>query len=1273
MAQKTLFSFFSKSPSVNKSSNPKEGDGSPGIRKRERSPGKSDEDRKTPKKINNGPRVNDVVWARLDGHPWWPGLVTNDPKGGPFVRAGEVHVQFFDRPPSRAWVRRRAVEAFRSGDDKPCPKKDAEKWRASCREAVSALRLPLADRNELVVDFARIEREEPAGTAVSADEGEGDVDKENVSADPETPVSKKRKVLAYDSEDSGDEYKPKKEEMEVDSDSASSGVPSETLSDPEMSDVEESPVKEKRSKASAGCAPARKSAGGAGGISPSAARVSQGTKAKLALFPSTEAQGGGQASETRGQAPGEDSWAHLKLDFLKPDRIRDARRRPPSHPEYDPKTLYVPEDFMRNQTPAIRQWWEMKSKHFDCVLFFKVGKFYELYHMDAVTGVNELGLMFMKGDKAHSGFPEVAYGRFSSSLIEKGYKVARVEQTETPDMVAERCRSASKTTKFDKVVKREICQIGSRGTKVYNVIDGESKQPESSYLLALTEKAGADKSTFGVCFVDTSIGLFHLGQFDDDRHCSRLRTLLAHQPPVQVLYERGALSERTQRLLRTALASVLKEALAPESEFWTAGRTLVTLAEGGYFASGGVHSWPEGLKEFLSESSSLGLSARDDAELAVRALGAVTWCLTRGHLDQQVLAMGRFRRYTPADQEPPAAPDAAAFPRHMILDGVTLHNLNVLENRDGGRDGTLLGRMDLCCTPFGKRLLHRWVCSPLCSVDSIRARQAAVGQLLDRPAVLQEARGLVSQLPDLERLLTRIHGQGNAERSKTHPDSRAIFFEDNLYSKKKIQDFNAVLSGFKCAERVAEMFQDRELDVTAELLVQCTRSAPEGSFPDMTESLHFFETAFDQEEATKHGRIIPRAGVDPEYDSVTQELQEIQSELDRYLQEQRSFFGCKVVYHGTDKKRFQLEVTDTAAKKAGRGYELQSQRKGFKRFTTERTKDLLARQISAEDQKKAVLKDLSRRIFSQFSAKYAEWSAAIQCLSVLDVLMAFAEYCLTEPDTCVPEFVQPSADVQPHVKVVEGKHPCLCSSDGFIPNDTALGCDGAASVVLVTGPNMGGKSTLMRQLGLLVVMAHMGCRVPAAGMRLTPVDRVFTRLGANDDLMAGESTFLVELSETSCILRCASPHSLVLVDELGRGTSTYDGTAIAAAVVDRLVRRSCRTLFSTHYHGLVEDYKGNPLVTLGHMACMVENESEDPSEETVTFLYKFAGGACPKSYGFNAARLAGVPAGVVRRGREKAERLERHGLERRLFQDLCRPAASAPELCAALRRLCSLA
>ncbi|KAK2589266.1 hypothetical protein KPH14_007823 [Odynerus spinipes] len=1042
-----------------------------------------------------------------------------------------------------------------------------------------------------------------------------------------TPTKPKRRriIVSEDSEDSGDSFKPDSVDEGSESDILSEGV---SESEIETQEEEETPKKKPKKSSIT----AKHSHKGKGIQKPSGKKEIKSTGSSQSVEQSTNAV-----------AAIIESWPHLKYDFLQPNKIRDVHRKPPTDPNYDPKTVHVPLDFLNNQTPAMRQWWEIKSKHFDCVLFFKVGKFYELYHMDAVTGVNELNLTYMRGEFAHSGFPEIGYGRFSTSLIEKGYKIARIEQTETPDMMTQRCNKMSKVTKFDKVVKREICQISTKGTRVYTPLDVEASTPNSNYLLSMVQncnKTGTNQNMFGVCFIDTTIGDFHLGQFEDDCHNSRLLTLFAHYPPVHVIYERGNLSQDVLQILNNSLAASYKESLQRDAQFWNAANTLKYLHEGEYFKKekDSHFSWPEGLQPYLSEGDSLGLTPAEDKELAIQALGGCIYLLKEYLLDQQLLAQSQFTTYIPPD----FSYVGTKLMNNMVLDAITINNLRIFG------EGSLMKTLDHCCTAFGKRLLQEWICRPSCRKNIITERQEAIQELIDKADIVQSARSMLSSIPDLERLLSKIHALGNAARLWNHPDGRAIMFEGQIYSKRRIVDFTTTLDGFEKILELIDLFSD----FNSNLIKQCCKFEPKGEFPRLSEMLDYFKTAFDHEEAKKEGCIVPTRGVDDEYDFVLSELEEVKYDLDVYLKKQRQHFGVKVTFHGQDKKRFQIEVPDTQVKKVGSGYELQSQRKGFKRYYTAEAKELLARQISAEEKRDKVLKDLNRRIFAKFSEKYDMWHMAVHKIAILDVLISLAEYAHSG-DMCIPE-IHDTNEEQIFIDIKDGKHPCILS-DNFIPNDTLIARDGSASVIILTGPNMGGKSTLMRQVGLLTIMAQIGCHVPASSCRLTLVDRIFTRLGANDDILAGQSTFLLELRETAAILQHASPYSLVLLDELGRGTSTYDGTAIAASVVNELTKLKCRTLFSTHYHSLVEDYKNNPDITLVHMACMVETEEEEEvSEETVTFLYKLSEGACPKSYGFNAARLAGIPPVITNRAREIAKQIEQETNHKHLFITLCK-------------------
>ncbi|GAB0091644.1 DNA mismatch repair protein [Sergentomyia squamirostris] len=946
------------------------------------------------------------------------------------------------------------------------------------------------------------------------------------------------------------------------------------------------------------------------------------------------------------------SWLHNKLDFLQPENIRDAMKRRPNNPDYDPNTLLVPESYLKKVTPGMQQWWLMKAQHYDCVILFKVGKFYELYHMDASVGVTELGFTYMKGEYAHSGFPEQAYNRMATSLVEKGYKVARVEQTENPDMMQERCKKQKSVTKFDRVVKREICQITNRGTRVFGQQVQLTGDFQPQYMMAIVETAGNICSTYGICFIDTSIGLFHLGQFDDDKHSSRLLTLLAHYTPVLVIFQRNSLSERTMKIFKTMLSSSLKDALG---QMWDAKTTLKNLAEK-YFLTDDGTNWPEIFKEMQENCDHLGLTPRKEHDLTLQALGGCITYLTRMLLDQQILSLARYQFYIPPDaseslqkltQDISNASRKLNKSKNMVLDSITLQNLKII-----GEEGSLISTLDNCCTKFGKRLLHTWICSPSCDVSVIRMRQEAVSELVERPILLQDIRSLLGSLTDLERQLAQIHTFSSYGRFKDHPDTRAILYEEVQYGKKKIQDFLSILKGFKALLKIPEI----TVKCTSDLIIRLTQNNPQGTFPDISEHLEFFDKAFDHEEALKSGTIVPEKGLDKEFDAIEEEISDIERELKEYVKIQENFFKCKITI-GTNRNRYQLEIPESFAKKAGDEYHLESQQskkggKGIKRYHTEESKDLLKRITASETQRNNVLKDLSRRVFEKFANNNDIWKQCVSNIGILDVLTSLAEYARNSKETCVPDIVEDD-EAEPFMELENGYHPCLINNEDFIPNGVTLGA-ACTPLTILTGPNMGGKSTLMRQVGLLAVMAQIGSRIPASRCRMTLIDRIFTRLGAQDDILAGHSTFLVELSETSAILKHATVNSLILLDELGRGTATYDGTAIAAAVVNFLADLRARTLFSTHYHSLVDNFHKDNRITLGHMACMVENneDNDDPTQETVTFLYKYADGPCPKSYGFNAAKLAGMPAPIIRRAYELSKKVEHSALKRKIFSKI---------------------
>ncbi|EPB75051.1 MutS domain V protein [Ancylostoma ceylanicum] len=899
----------------------------------------------------------------------------------------------------------------------------------------------------------------------------------------------------------------------------------------------------------------------------------------------------------------DEKFTHETLSFLKPEKIRDAQGRRPDEDGYDPTTLFVPADFLKDQTP--------------------VGKFYELYHMDAVIAVECLGLTFMRGSYAHAGFPEPAYGKFADQLVSRGYKVARIEQTETPQQLEERNRKANGGK--EKVVRsielticstREVCRVTTSGTRTYAVLDGcnlyggetDNGETQSKYLLSIKELVEDHVSSYGICFVDTSVGKFFLGEFRDDDYSSCLRTLIANFTPVQVLFERGHLSSHCKAILNGTLSSVQKEALAPKKQFFDADETVKLLSNDKYFGAD-HHTWPDTIRDMLAPDSVVakpGLSST----LALSALGAVLYYLQRCLIDVDMITMRDFTMIEPVGENLKAkvTEEQAWTNCQMVLDGITLENLNLVpgDNRDAQAASlSLYSTVNKCQTPFGKRLLRQWICAPTCDVNVLKARQEAVEWFMSPAAA-------------------RIHTLGLKYRAESHPDSRAVMFEAANYNKRKIKDLLNTLAGFQtCHDLIMLYDKHRQDNDGCPLMDQCigvdNKLDLDSHLEHFTVILHAFlrhfspefttscesvpHESFNHSVAEKEGIIVPQKGQDEEYDRACQSVAEAMRQLEVYRKEQESKLRCKITYFGSGKNRFQMEIPESV--NPPRSYELKSRRKGFGRYTTEELDELIEAVFQAEAYKDQQRDDATRRVFSDFDSRRSIWSAVLGRVAQVDVLLSLARYCQTcGLAVCRPEFVYNSE--KPFLVIEEGYHPCLAvslptseaaSACTYIANDSRLGGDHPPTVLL-TGPNMGGKSTLMRQVAVLTVLAHMGSLVPARSMRLSPVDRIFTRIGANDRLICGQSTFFVELKETLIILRNATKHSLVLIDELGRGTR-------AASV--------------------------NPNITLAHMACMVENESEaDPTEESVTFLYRLTAGVCPKSYGFYAARLAGVRPEVVK-------------------------------------------
>ncbi|TYI19204.1 hypothetical protein ES332_A07G148900v1 [Gossypium tomentosum] len=935
-----------------------------------------------------------------------------------------------------------------------------------------------------------------------------------------------------------------------------------------------------------------------------------------------------------------------KLHFLGPEVRRDANRKRPGDANYNPKTLYLPPGFLKSLSGCQRQWWEFKSKHMDKVLFFKMGKFYELFEMDAHVGAKELNLQYMRGEQPHCGFPEKNFSMNVEKLARKGYRVLVVEQTETPEQLE--LRRKEKGAK-DKVVKREICAVVTRGT----LTDGEmlSSSPDPSYLMAVTESCQRspnqnEKWVFGMCAVDVATSRIIIGQFEDDSECSALCCLLAELRPVEIIKPTNLLSLETERAMLRHTRTPLVNELVPTAEFWDANKTVhevktIYKCINDQSAAGSVDVGTDAANTYEDDElgclppilSSL-LRAGGNGSLALSALGGTLYYLKQAFLDVTLL---RFAKY---ELLPSSGFSRIAQTPYMLLDAAALENLEIFENSgNGDSSGTLYAQLNHCITAFGKRLLRTWLARPLYHTDLIKERQDAVAGLKGESlSHALEFRKALSRLPDMERLLARIFASSEANGRNAHT---VVLYEDA--AKKQLQQFISALRGCELMVQACSSLSVILKNVESTQLHHLLTTGK--GLPNINSILKHFKDAFDWVDANNSGRIIPHKGVDLEYDSACERVKEIESSLTKHLKEQQKLLGdSSITYVTIGKDSYLLEVPESLRGSVARDYELCSSKKGFFRYWTPSIKKFLGELSLAESEKETAFKNILLRLIGRFCEDHNKWRQLVSTTAELDVLISLAIASdFYEGPTCRPRVLGSSCSNEVPCFSAKGLgHPILRSDSlgkgAFVPNDISIAGSGHASFILLTGPNMGGKSTLLRQVCLAVILAQVGADVPAEQFELSPVDRIFVRMGSKDHIMAGQSTFLTELSETALMLSSATQHSLVALDELGRGTSTSDGQAIAESVLEHFVHKvQCRGMFSTHYHRLAVDYRNNSKVSLCHMACQVGNGVEGAE---VTFLYRLTPGACPKSYGVNVARIAGLPDSVLRTAASKSREFE---------------------------------
>jgi len=853
-------------------------------------------------------------------------------------------------------------------------------------------------------------------------------------------------------------------------------------------------------------------------------------------------------------------------------------------------------------TPVMRQYFAAKEQHPDCLMFCRIGDFYELFYDDAILVARELQLTLTARDKEKKqpmcGVPYHAAEVYLQRLLRKGYRIALCEQMEDP-----------KTTKT--IVRREVTRVLTPGTSVDPSLGAE----QSNFLASVALRGTGASASVGLALLDLSTGEFRATEFSGVGAWAGFLDEVGRVRPVELVYAAGLLSG-AGGLLPTAPdkagVSVGANAQSPNPEAsggdadagsggLDAVRTKTPVEEWVFTADYAVPLLKNHLR--VHSLDGMGLGGHETAAVAAGALLHYMRKTKQGGLEH-VDGVRYYERST-----------------CLELDAVSVRNLELVEPLFSGESAqtTLFYTLDACSTPMGKRLLRATLLRPASGVAEIQARLDAVGEAVGDLRRREELRRSMDGVLDLERLLGRVALDSAGPRE-------VLSLAATLGCLPGLRTAVGALT----APRWRELGEAMDpLEDLHEMIVEAIADEPPVNFSD--------------------GGVI-RAGIDAELDELRELGRSGRQALVAIEERERQRTGI-----GSLKVRFNsvfgyyLEVTKANAKSVPADYERKQTLVNAERFTTPELKEYETKILTAEERSG----EIERRIFAQLRQELLKAAGRIRetarRVAEIDLMACFAHLA------ALRGWVQPVVEDSGVLEFVGGRHPVVerrleeAGGGRFVPNAVHLDADVGPAVMLITGPNMGGKSTYLRQAALLVVMAQCGCFVPAERMRLGLVDRIYTRIGASDNVARGRSTFMVEMTETAAILNTATNRSLVLLDEMGRGTATYDGLSLAWATVEHMHDRiGARTLFATHYHELT--MLSEQLARLKNLRVTVK---ETPNG--IVFLHTVEAGPASKSYGIEVARLAGLPTAVIARAREVLKVHERAETQQ------MREAAAVPE------------
>lgn len=817
-------------------------------------------------------------------------------------------------------------------------------------------------------------------------------------------------------------------------------------------------------------------------------------------------------------------------------------------------------------TPMMQQYMETKSQYPDCILFYRLGDFYEMFFDDALTASKELEITLtgkncgMEERAPMCGVPYHAVDGYLTKLVSKGYKVAICEQVEDPKQAKG-------------IVKREVVRIVTPGTILDAAAIDESK---NNYIMCIVYIA----DRYGLSVADVTTGDYFVTELPDGQKLKD--EIFKFMPSEIICNESFYMSGMDLEDMKNRL-----------------GITIYSL-ESWYFDDEICKSK---LMEHFKVSSLQGLGLAD-YDCGVISAGALLQYL----LETQKNDLSHMTHITPYTTG-----------KYMMLDSSTRRNLELCETlREKQKRGSLLWVLDKTKTAMGARTLRKYIEQPLIERTEIERRLNAVTELKEEAISREEIREYLSPVYDLERLITRI-----------------------TYGSANPRDLTAFSTSLEMLPAIHYILEDMKSDLLCEICKEM----------DTLEDLcSLVKSAIAQEPpiAMKEGNII-RDGYSEEVDTLRRAKSDGKTWLAKLEEQEREKTGIKNLKIKYNKVfGYYLEVTNSYKELVPEYYTRKQTLANSERYITPELKELEDTILGAEDKLYALEYELYCTVRDTIAGEVIRIQKTAKAVAALDVFTSLA--LVAERNN----YIRPTINVQGKIDIKDGRHPVveqMIPNGSFICNDTMLD-DKKQRISIITGPNMAGKSTYMRQVALIVLMAQLGSYVPASKANIGLVDRIFTRVGASDDLASGQSTFMVEMTEVANILRNATSKSLLVLDEIGRGTSTFDGLSIAWAVVEYISDAKllgAKTLFATHYHELTE-LEGK-INNVNNYCIAVKEKGDD-----IVFLRKIVKGGADKSYGIQVAKLAGVPDIVINRAKEIVEELADEDITSRVSEIASREA-----------------